>query len=136
MASDTPFVTVEVIRPGALLSESATRLILAGLEANDVRAGGVWYVRPGIWQRFAEPWPDGFVPTDGPGPQHLGTVSCVYDSPRRYTVTVFRVSLTALGTEHGLTVQALCDDAFQYADLTLADCPRVPMDQAPNPLRT
>jgi hypothetical protein len=136
VARDAPFATVEVIRPAALLSESATRLILAGLEGNDVRQGGFWYARPGIWQRFAEPWPEGFEPIDGPGPLHVGTVSCVYDSPRRYTVTVFRVSLTVLGTERGFTMQSLCDDAFQYADLTLADCPRIPMDQAPNPLRS
>lgn len=134
MARETPFASVEVIRPAALLSESATRLILAGLEADDVRSGGVWNTRPGIWQRFAEPWPAGFVPTDGPGPLHVGTISCVYDSPRRYTVTVFRVSLTTLGTERGFTVESLCDDAFRYADLTLADCPRVPMGDAPKPL--
>jgi hypothetical protein len=133
--ADLPFALVEVIRPAALLSESATRLILAGLEADDVRSGGVWFARPGIWQRFEQPWPPGFVPTDGPGPTHLGTVSCVYDSPQRYTVTVFRVSVTQYGSELGWTVQTLCDDAFRYADLTLDSCPRVPMDESPRPFR-
>lgn len=133
MAGEMPFATVEVIRPAALLSEQATRSILTGLESNDVRNGGLWHARPGIWQRYGQPWPPGFAPTDGPGPQHLGTVSCVYDSPRRFTVTVFRVSVTSFGSDEGWTVQSLCDDALRYADLTLDTCPRVPMDGAPKP---
>lgn len=129
------FASVEVIRPAALLSEQATRLILAGLAADDVRNGGLWHARPGIWQRFSAPWPAGPAPTDGPGPGHLGTISCVYDRPQRYTVTVFRVSVTQHATDLGWTVRSLCDDAFRYADLTLDSCPRVPMDEAPRPYR-
>jgi hypothetical protein len=55
--ADSPqvFASVEVIRPAALLSEAATRLILAGLESDDVRAGGRWHARPGIWQRYESP---------------------------------------------------------------------------------
>lgn len=129
----TPFAAVSVIRPAALLSESAARRILAGLEADDVRDGGLWFARPGVWQRYAAPWPAGFVPEDGPGPGHVGTISCVYDTPQRYAVTVFRVSVTGLGVEQGFTVESLCDEAFGYADLTLASCPRIPMDATPGP---
>ena len=43
-------------------------------------------------------------------------------------------------TEHGLaqgwTVDKLCDDALQHADLTLANCPRTTLTQpAPDPFR-
>ncbi len=126
------YASVEVIRPAALLSEEATRDILAGLEADDVRKGGYWLARPGVWQRYFEPWAPGTpVPTDGPGPGCLGTVSCIYDSPRRYTVTVFRVSVTPFGADQGWSVSSLCDDAFRHAGITLDSCPRVPMDPAP-----
>ncbi len=129
------FVSIEVIRPAALLSEQATRLILGGLESDDVRNGGRWLARPGIWQRFLEPWPAGLAPVSGPGPGHVGTISCVYDSPQRYMVTVFRASVTGFGAEQGWTVQRLCDDALRHAELTLATCPRVPMTPAPRPFR-
>jgi hypothetical protein len=131
--ADRAYASVEVIRPAALLSEQAAREILAGLAADDVRAGGHWSARPGVWQRFAAPWaPDG-EPAEPPGPGHLGTISCIYDSPRRYTVTVFRVSVTPLGAEQGWTVRSLCDEAFGHAALTLDSCPRVPMEPAPRP---
>ncbi len=131
--SDRAHASVEVIRPAALLSEQAARDILAGLAADDVRAAGHWSARPGVWQRFEAPWPGGVAPAEAPGPGHLGTISCIYDSPRRFTVTVFRASVTALGAEQGWTVRALCDEAFGHAGLTLDSCPRVPMQPAPRP---
>lgn len=129
-ASDE-FASQEVIRPSAVLSETHARLILSGLAANDVRNGGLWWTRVGVWRRYDAPWPGA---ADGPGDSpHIGTISCVYDSPSRYCVTVFRVSMTAHGLQAGWTVSSLCDDAFGYAGLTLADCPRATLAPPPPP---
>jgi hypothetical protein len=121
----------EVIRPAAILSEAAARQILHGLALDDVRSGGHWWARVGTWRRYHEPWP--------PGSQHpgdalpIGALSCVYDSPSRYCVTVFRVSMTSYGLSLGWTTASLCDDAFRHAALTLADCPRASMPLPPRP---
>jgi len=103
--ASTEFASSEVIRPAAVLSDSHARLILAGLAADDVQAGGHWWTRVGVWRRYAGPWSPG---ADGPGSAiQLGTVSCVYDSPSRYSVTVFRVSLTIFGLHQGLNAVAV-----------------------------
>ena len=121
----------EVIRPAAVLSGSAARLILQGLAHDDVRAGGHWWSRVGTWRRYDAPWAPGAVePGDAP---HIGTISCVYDSPARYCVTVFRVSMTTYGLQRGWTTASLCDDAFRHAGLTLADCPRAALAAPPRP---
>jgi len=131
--ASTEFASSEVIRPAAVLSDSHARLILAGLAADDVQAGGHWWTRVGVWRRYAGPWSPG---ADGPGSViQLGTVSCVYDSPSRYSVTVFRVSLTIFGLHQEWTTQLLCDEAFAYAGLTLASCPRATLMPVPPPLR-
>lgn len=123
----------EVIRPAAVLSETYARQILTGLAADDVRLGGHWWTRVGIWRRYAKPWADG---AQEPGDAvHLGTISCVYDSPSRYCVTVFRVSLTDRGLQESWTTESLCDDALQHAGLTLRDCPRASLAAPPRPFR-
>jgi hypothetical protein len=127
------FASTEVIRPAAVLSEADARRILAGLARDDVRRGGHWWTRVGVWRRYDQPWAQG---SDEPGNAvHLGTISCVYDSPTRYAVTVFRVSLTSYGLRHGWTTERLCDDAFRHADLTLSSCPRAQLAPPPRPLR-
>lgn len=123
------FASQEVIRPAAVLSERAARLILKGLAVDDVRAGGHWWTRVGTWRRYSSPWTFG---ADAPGDAvHIGAISCVYDSPTRYCVTVFRVSLTAYGLRQGWTTTSLCDEAFSHAGLTLADCPRAAFETSP-----
>lgn len=125
------FASQEVIRPAAVLSEVHARQILQGLARDDVRAGGHWWTRVGTWRRYASPWAPG---ADEPGDaMHVGTISCVYDSPARYCVTVFRVSMTSYGLREGWTTASLCDDAFQHAGLTLADCPRASLAAPPRP---
>jgi hypothetical protein len=127
------FATTEVIRPAAVLMEEAAKRILTGLASNDVTSGGLWWTTSGIWRRYDRPWPAG---SDDPGPAvHLGTISCVYDSPQRYSVTIFRASITPEGIAAGWSVDGLCDDALRYADLTLASCPRAQMLTAPQPFR-
>ena len=125
----TPFVSQEVIRPAAVLSETHARMILSGLARDDVTHGGLWWTRLGSWRRYSSPWPPG---QDGPGDaRHLGTISCVYDSPARYCVTVVRVSLTGFGLESGWNTERLCDEAFSHGGLTLAMCPRATMTAVP-----
>lgn len=128
---DEDIASQEVIRPAAVLSEPATRLILQGLARDDVMAGGLWWTRVGVWRRYESPWAPG---SREPGDAvHIGTLSSVYDSPSRYCVTVFRVSLTTYGLSQGWTTTSLCDAAFSYAGLTLADCPRASLNAAPRP---
>ncbi|MCU1603150.1 MAG: hypothetical protein JWO22_3859 [Frankiales bacterium] len=125
------FASQEVIRPAAVLSEADARQILRGLAEDDVRNGGHWWTRVGTWRRYDAPWVEG---ADEPGDAvHIGTISSVYDSPSRYCVTVFRVSLTAYGLRQGWTTASLCDDAFQYAGLTLEACPRAMLATPPKP---
>ena len=125
------FASQEVIRPAAVLSEAHARQILKGLAADDVHTGGHWWTRVGTWRRYESPWAEG---ADEPGGAvHIGTISSVYDSPARYCVTIFRVSLTAYGLRQGWTTASLCDDAFQHAGLTLDDCPRASLSTPPKP---
>lgn len=125
------FASQEVIRPAAVLSETHARLILQGLARNDVLNGGLWWTRVGTWRRYASPWAPG---AQEPGEAvHIGTISCVYDSPTRYCVTVFRVSMTAYGLRQGWSITALCDEAFAHAGLTLAECPRATLNPVPRP---
>jgi len=125
------FASQEVIRPAAVLSETNARLILAGLVRDDVQAGGFWWTRVGTWRRYAKPWAPGAA---DPGDAiHIGTISCVYDSPARFCVTVFRVSMTSEGLRQGWTTESLCDDAFKHAGLTLKDCPRASLAAPPRP---
>ena len=53
------FASQDVVRPAAVLSESAAKLILAGLADDDVHAGGHWWTRVGTWRRFETPWAPG-----------------------------------------------------------------------------
>jgi hypothetical protein len=125
------FASQDVIRPAAVLSESNARLILSGLAKDDVQSGGFWWTRVGTWRRYAQPWKPG---ADDPGEAvHIGTISCVYDSPARFCVTVFRVSLTSYGLRAGWTTEAVCNDAFRHAGLTLRDCPRASLTPPPKP---
>lgn len=125
------FASQEVIRPAVVLTEHHARQILTGLVRDDVRTGGHWWTRVGTWRRYEHPWRPG---DDDPGDvPHLGSLSCVYDSPTRYCVTVFRVSLTAYGLERGWTTASLCDDAFRHAGLSFAECPRADMREPPVP---
>lgn len=125
------FASQEVIRPAAVLSEQAAKAILQGLALDDVRTGGHWWARVGTWRRYSSAWAPG---ADQPGDAvHVGSISCVYDSPARYCVTVFRVSMTAYGLGLGWTTESLCDDAFRHAGLTLSDCPRASLAAPPRP---
>ncbi len=120
-----------VIRPSAVLDERAARQVVAELELRDVARGGVWSASPGLWQRYDRPW-DGVGGSRGTA-ELLGSIGAVYGTPSKYEITIYRVTTTDHGRETGWTLEALCDDALQYAGLTLATCPRAALVAPPSP---
>lgn len=123
-----------VIRPSAVLAERDAVRVVAALEERDVSKGGVWSASPGLWQRYDIPW-DGSTGLKGHA-KLVGTIGAVYGTPNKYDITIFRVTVTDHGMETGWTVERICDDALQYADLSLASCPRTELAQPkPDPFR-
>jgi len=123
-----------VIRPSALLRDQDAHRVLMALEERDVSRGGVWSASAGLWQRYDAPW-DGEVGSKGTS-HLLGTIGIVYGTPSKYDITIYRATVTEHGLDAGWTVDRLCDDALQYADLTLASCPRTTLtNPAPDPFR-
>jgi hypothetical protein len=123
--------TTTVIRPSAVLPERAARAVVQELQRRDVSEGGVWSATAGLWQRYDRPW-------DGPGgtrgaAQLVGSIAAAYGTPSKYDITIYRVTTTEHGRNVGWTVERLCDDALQHADLTLATCPRADLVTPPNP---
>jgi hypothetical protein len=126
-------VVTEVIRPAAVIPEEAARSVLMQLALRDVRIGGVWDVEPNVWRRFDVPWDSG---TGGRGAAELlGTIQIAYGVPTRYEITLFRATITRVGTDNGWTVEALCDEALMLGGLTLASCPRADLAPPPRPFR-
>ena len=123
----------EVIRPAAVIPEQAARALLVELSLRDARAGGVWYAQPNMWRRYDRPW-DGPAGTEGSA-ELIGTMQAAYATPTRYEITIFRATITRFGTEHGWTVDALCDEALGFGGLDLASCPRADLRPPPKPFR-
>lgn len=126
-------VVTEVIRPAAVIPEEAARKILMELALRDVRAGGVFEADPSVWRRFDRPW-------DGPGgtpgtAELLGTIQIAYGVPTRYEITLFRATITKLGSQAGWSVSGLCDEALSFGGLTLETCPRADLKPPPRPFR-
>ena len=124
-------VVEEVIRPAAILPEEAARLVLAELGMRSIDAGGVWDANATIWQRYDRP-----RDSDDPTPVEtrlIGTMQVAYGTPTRYEITIYRATITRLGTEQGWTVEKLCDEALGFGGLTLATCPRASLATPPRP---
>lgn len=122
----------EVIRPSAILPESAARVVLVELAVRDARNGGYWTSSPVLWQRWDGPWDS----TDSAGAAKLlGTLQVTYGTPTKYAITVYRATITQAGAAQGWTVQALCDEALGFGGLSLADCPRADLAPPPKPFR-
>lgn len=119
----------QVIRPAAVLPEQAAAAILERLGEEDVSRGGVWNASTALWQRYDKPWD----PVTGArnGAQLIGGIFVAYDTPWKYQITVYRVTVTDFGTQAGWSLDALCDDALRYGGLTLASCPRAEMGHIP-----
>ncbi len=121
--------TTKVIRPAAILREVEARRVVAALTNLDVSDGGTWNITPGVWQRYDKPW-DGASGMAGSA-KLIGTIGSTYGAPTRYEITLYRVTVTAHGSELGWTTDSLCDDAFGYAGLTLASCARAELKTPP-----
>src|SRR5690349_24924614 len=117
----TDFSEVRLIRPAAIVPEQNALVIVRALENDSVHRGGLWSATPTVWERYDRPWTTFVGSIDA---MLIGTLSVVYDHPRRHEITIFRASLTDVGLEEGWTVDSLCDEVLGYAGLTLANCPR------------
>ena len=126
-------VVTEVIRPAAVIPEEAARKIVMELALRDVRVDGVWEAEPSVWRRFDKPW-DGINGTPGTA-ELIGTIQVAYGVPTRYEITIFRATITRLGSEHGYNVNDLCDEALRVGGLTLSTCPRADLKPPPSPFR-
>jgi hypothetical protein len=122
-------VVTEVIRPAAIVPEAAARAILFEMAMQDARAGGHWHAQPTLWRRYDRPW-EGQQPGSS---RLLGTLQVAYGTPTRYAITIYRVTITAEGTEQGFGVNSLTDEALSYGGLTLASCPRAQLHAPPPP---
>jgi hypothetical protein len=122
----------EVIRPAAIVPEDAARAILVELAMRDVRNGGLWQSKPNLWSRWDRTWNGS---TNTTGAELIGSIEVAYGTPSRYEITIYRVTITKLGAEHGWTVESLCDEALALGGLDLASCPRANLRPAPPVVR-
>lgn len=133
VASEAPDegAVTEVIRPAAVIPEEAARTILMELALRDVRVDGLWEAEPSVWRRFDRGW-DGPNGTAGTS-ELLGTIQVAYGVPTRYEITLFRATITKLGSQSGWSVDDLCNEALGFGGLTLATCPRADLKPPPRP---
>jgi hypothetical protein len=125
-------VVSEIIRPAAIIPEEAARKILATLQAQSVERGGHWVSTARQWYRYDRAGLDGNGLALG---DLIGCIEAVYGATTRYEVTLYRVTITPVGTAAGWTVESLCDEPLSYGGLTLATCPRAKMQPPPKPFR-
>ncbi|HET7310340.1 MAG TPA: hypothetical protein VFJ17_03350 [Mycobacteriales bacterium] len=125
-------VVSEIIRPAAIVPEEAARQILATLQAQSLSKGGCWVATPRQWCRYDTSGVDSLGRPIG---ELIGCIEAVYGATTRYEVTLYRVTVTPLGTATGWTVENLCDEPLSYGGLTLATCPRAQMQPPPKPFR-
>ena len=125
-------VVTAVIRPAAIAPEEAARLILVEMAMRDVYAGGNWHATPALWRRFDR----SFEPeTPLPDTHVLGSLQVAYGTPTKYDITIYRVTVTALGQEAGWTVESLVNEALGFGGLDLASCPRADLQPPPPPFK-
>ena len=125
-------VVSEVIRPAAIVPEQAAREILAALQARSIEGTGNWQATTQQWSRFDRPG----IGADGePAGRLIGRIEAVHGQTTRYEVTLYRVTVTPVGTAAGWTVEKLCDEPLAYGGLSLATCPRAQMLPPPKPFR-
>ncbi len=125
-------MVIEVIRPAAILPEASTRAVLVELALRNVNGGGHWQAEPTEWRRYDRSWAG---PNDRGEAQLLGTMQVAYGTPTRYEITVYRATITSIGTKQGWTVERLCDEALGFGGLDLASCPRAALSPPPPPFR-
>ena len=122
----------QVIRPAAIVPEEAASAILIELSLRNVASGGLWLGEPSRWKRYDRPWAS---LNDPAGSELIGSIQVAYGTPTKYEITIYRVTITKTGEQHGWTVQSLSDEALAFAGLTLAGCPRALLTTPPAPYR-
>ena len=122
----------QVIRPAAIIPEESARSVLVELALRDVQNGGLWQAEPTLWSRYDRPWPGDGTAGDS---ELIGTIQVAYGTPTRYEITIYRVTVTRYGTDHGWTVESLGDEALRLGGLDLASCPRARLAPPPKPFR-
>jgi len=125
-------IVTEVIRPAAIVPEESARAILVELAMRDAQNDGLWISDPSRWARYDRSW----VGVGEQGFSNLiGTIQVAYGTPTRYEITLYRATITRIGTEMGWTVVKLCDEALGFGGLDLANCPRASLSAPPSPFR-
>lgn len=120
----------QVIRPAAVIPEEAAHDVLMALSLRDVRVGGLWQAEPNLWRLFDRPWDDDETPGTA---ELIGSIQVAYGVPTRYEITIFRATVTKVGTQQGWSVEALCDEALRFGGLSLDSCPRADLKPPPRP---
>ena len=125
-------IVTEVIRPAAIIPETAARVIVRELEARSPAHGGVWTTTTRVWNRYQAP---GVDVNGDPSAPLVGRMEVAYGTPTRYEITIYRATLTSIGTAAGWTVESLCDEPLSFGGLRLATCPRATLRPPPKPFR-
>ncbi len=97
---------VRIIRPAAVLDTRTAAMVISELSRLDVAHGGIWNATSSLWQRYDSPW-DGIGGSRG-GSQLLGSIAVMYDAPHRHEITIYKVTVSPYGLEHGWSVDTLC----------------------------
>jgi hypothetical protein len=129
---DDEGIVTEVIRPAAIIPETAARIIVRELDARSPALGGVWTATTRMWNRYEAPGVDGRGEPTAP---LVGRMEVAYGTPTRYEITIYRATLTSIGTAAGWTVESLCDEPLSFGGLRLATCPRASLRPPPKPFR-
>lgn len=97
--------TANDVREDLVLPAEQARAVLAAAAAKDVASGGAFSPGPAGVQVWSGAWNG---PTGGAGTsEHLGSVDWSWDTPASGYVTVYRVMLTAAGSERGFSTDSL-----------------------------
>jgi hypothetical protein len=125
-------IVTEVIRPAAIVPDEAARVIVAELQRQSVDRGGLWVATARQWARYDR---TGVRPDGSPAGDLVGAIEAIYGAPTKYEITIYRATVTSVGTAAGWGVESLVDEPLAYGGLTLATCPRASLQPPPPPFR-
>jgi len=105
------------IRPGLVLAERETRLLLAMASQYDVCRGGCFSAGPAGVQVWDRPF-DGRAGSRGSA-VHLGSIDWAYNTPVAHYATIYRAMVTAAGVDAGETTASVLARVLSLADIEL-----------------
>jgi hypothetical protein len=130
--SDPEGTVTRLFQPNAVVPAAAAREISTGIAAHSVYDNGLWLTEPSCWVRYDRPWSGS---REQRRTTRLGTVRIAYGTPAKYEITICQVGVTQAGSEAGITVQSLLDEALAFGSLSLAQCSRAALSTPPKPFR-